>query len=229
MKSLGRVWRRFSKRHAEAIFIIAFILADCFLSGWALTLGSITAILYVLMPAIRTLPTLNAVGRITFLKAFVKTEKVHRLAVLLFWIYSVRLLLYAASAANLFTNLDSDGKLPSLSNVFLNGAQEWAPLAYLSSPIFIYVAACLTAITLRARLKTTAKDPDLIMQRQKWAGMTHVVFTSAFIGSILSITMNVHGPSYMLSNWLLVSAQDANILTFKKSISMDELKSINRA
>ncbi len=202
--------RKFFKRHGEALFIIAFLLADCFLSGWALTAGTLAAIIYVITPAIATMWKLSADGRITYLKAFAKTAKVQRLAILLFWIYSIRWLVYIATSSRLFTVVDESGQLPSVSSALVMGAQQFAPLAFLASPILIYVAACFLAILLRSRLKATKQDPDLIAQRQRWSGAGQILFVGAYIASILSITLNTKGPAYMLSNWLLASARDAN-------------------
>jgi len=196
------------KRHAEALFIIIFILADCFLSGWALTTGTVAAILFVALPALQTMRSLTAAERIVYLKAFVKTAKVQRLAVLLFWLYSIRWLLSAATTSLLFRS--DGGQLPSMSSALWLGAKEFAPLSFLASPVIIYLAACLIAILYRARLKATKQDPDLIAQRQLWCGTSHLLFLGAYIAGILSITLNAHGPARMMSNWLIHSAYDAN-------------------
>lgn len=42
-------------RYSEALFIIAFVAADCFLSGWMLTCGTYLAILWVCAPVIAAL------------------------------------------------------------------------------------------------------------------------------------------------------------------------------
>lgn len=212
MNNPGRACLKLLKRHAEALFIIAFILADCFLSGWALTAGTVAAILYVGLPALRAMWSLDPKGRITYLKAFVKTPAVQRLAILLFWIYSIRLLIGAACEAQLFgPEAVTGGTVPSISTALFQGAREFAPVALLACPIIIYAGACGTAIFLRSRLKATRQDPDLIKQRQHWSGATHFLFMCAYIGSILIITLNTKGPAYMLSNWFLASARDANI------------------
>ncbi len=199
------------KRHSEALFIIAFILADCFASGWVLTAGTVVAILYVVLPAVRTLIVLNPVERITFLKAFVKTTKVHRLGVLLFWIYSMRALVYIATESLIYGTSSASEPLPTVSNAFILGAQKFAPMSFLSTPLFIYMGASLIAIILRARLKPTKKDPDLVLQRQNWSAVTHFLFLGSFIASIVSIVFNANGPGMMISNWLLASAEDANL------------------
>ena len=209
MTNLGRSYSHFLRRHAEALFIIAFLLADCFLSGWALTAGTVVAILYVLAPAIQSIPKLSAAGRITYLKAFVKTANVQRLAILLFWIYSIRFLLSAITDSRLFVMENEPS--PTFFSVLIVGAQQFAPFAFLASPIFIYSGACFIAILLRSRLKASKEDPDLIGQRQRWAGTSQFLFLAAYITSILSITLNPKGPGYLLSNWLLASAKDANI------------------
>jgi hypothetical protein len=210
MTNPERRLRKFFKRHGEALFIIAFLLADCFLSGWALTAGTLAAIVYVVMPAISNMVNLSAAGRITYLKAFVKTAKVQKLVILLFWLYSIRWLLYITTSSRLFM-VNENGQLPSISSALVMGTQQFAPLAFLASPILIYIAACFLAILLRSRLKATKQDPDLIAQRQRWAGASQFLFVCAYVGSILSITLNAKGPAYMLSNWLLASARDANI------------------
>lgn len=217
MNTPARVCRKFLKRHAEVIFIVAFLLADCFLSGWALALGTAAAVLYVLLPAVRALIQLDPLGRITFLKAFVKTPTVHRLGFLLFWIFSIRALMYCATTSRLFTLNDSANGTstsnPSLSTALFLGAQQFAPAAFLASPFIIYSVACIFAIGLRALLRASKQDPDLIIQRQRWAGAAYAIFLSAFVASILSITLNLNGPGYMLSNWLLASARDANLFS----------------
>jgi len=207
MSNLSHSCRHVLRRHAEAIFIIAFIIADCFLSGWALTTGTLAAILIVALPAIRNMWPLTAAGRIVYLKAFVKTPKVQRLAFLLFWMYSIRWLLSAATQSDLF---QSGKQEPSISNAWLLGAQQFAPVGFLAHPIFIYLAACLIVILLRVRLKASKQDPDLIAQRQLWSGTSHFLFLGAYIAGILSITVNARGPARMLAGWLIQSARDAN-------------------
>ncbi len=202
---------KFFKRHSELFFIIAFIACDCFLSGWALTAGTVAAILYVVLPAIRTIWGLSPIERVTFLKAFVKTPKVQRLGVLLFWIYSIRFLIYATTSSRLFTVVDSKHLLPSTTGALIMGAQHFAPLAYLACPFLFYGIACFVASILRARLKPTKQDPDLVIQRQRWSAVVYGLFLSAFVAAILCITTNTTGPAYMLSNWFLASAVDANI------------------
>jgi hypothetical protein len=211
MRNFARVCRRMLKRHAEAIFITIFILCDCFLSGWALTVGVVAAILYAVMPAVRALPALDPKGRLTYLKGFVKTPRLQRVAILLLWICSIRWLLYAASASYLFTLDDSSHHVPTISSALYYGALQFAPLAFLGTPFIVYAAACVIAILSRSRLKPTKQDPDLVTQRQRWSLTSQYLFLSAFIGSILSITLNPKGPAYMLSNWLLASARDANL------------------
>jgi hypothetical protein len=91
--------RSFLRRHAEALFIVAFIIADCFASGWFITLAASVAILAVSLPAIRNIWSLNAAGRVTYLQGLVKTPRVQRLGLLLFWLFSIRWLLSAAADA----------------------------------------------------------------------------------------------------------------------------------
>lgn len=214
MNKLEYGWYRSFKRHSEALIIIAFVLFDCLASGWVLNVGASIAVLYVWLPAVRTLWALSPVERPTFIKAFAKTHKVQKLAILLFWVYLIRFLVAATSNAALFTLKGPKGELPSVSNALLLGARELGPLAFLMAPIFIYLAACFAAILWRTRLKATKQDPDLVEQRQRWSGLSHVLFVGAFISSILSITVNEKGPGYMISNWLLASARDANIYGF---------------
>lgn len=176
--------------------------------------GTIAAVLYVFLPAFRAIPTLSPADRISYIQAFVKTPRVSRLALLLFWVCSIRFVLYAASAAQLAApEGEVTGVLGVVFRCFVLGAHDWAPLAFLAIPVLIYFAACAVAILLRARLKSTKQDPDLIQQRQRWCAFTHTIFASAFIASILSVTLSPQGPSYMLSNWLLASAKDANIFS----------------
>ncbi|MBY0548795.1 MAG: serine/threonine protein kinase [Candidatus Obscuribacterales bacterium] len=212
--------RRSFKRYSEPIAILAFILTDCFASGWMLIAGTAAAIIYVIVPAAATLLRLSAIEQVTFLKAYVKTQKVQQIALLLFWLYSIRLLVFATSSSGLFTVITEDN-LPSLSSALVLGAQQFAPLAFLATPVFFYAVACGLSILLRTRHKPTKKDPDLIQQRQRWCGSSQVLFLSAFIGGILSITMNVSGPAYMVSNWLLASARDANLFVSPAEKSMD--------
>ena len=210
MNSVGPVGRRFLKRHSEAIFIVAFVLADCFLSGWALAISTAAVILYALVPAIVTVYRHNASARITYLKSFIKTPVAQRLAFLLFWIYSIRFLVSSAMDSNLFYLQDAPATATPAA-MFGSLLHEWAPLTYLSTPIFIYLGASVIAILLRSRLKATKQDPDLIVQRQGWSATTQILFLSAFVASVLSITVNASGPSYMISNWLLASGRDANL------------------
>lgn len=200
-----------SIKHPEALFIIAFVIADCFAQGWILDAGAILAILYVTVPAIRTLIALNPVERLVFLKAFVKTEKVQRLAVLLFWLYSIRAIVMVASSSLLFILHGPNGELPTLSSALVLGALQLGPIAFLASPIFIYASAAYLAILLRSRLKATKQDPDLREQHQKWSSTSYLIFAGSFVASILSITLNPKGPGLMISNWLLASARDANL------------------
>ncbi|MFN8659963.1 MAG: serine/threonine-protein kinase [Candidatus Obscuribacterales bacterium] len=212
MNNVGLACQRVFTRYSEALFIIAFVAADCFLSGWMLTCGTYLAILWVCAPVIAELIKTPANEVSTLLKAFVKTRKVQRLGFLLFWLWGMRTILEAACGANLF-RMDY-GRPLSLTNALIGGVGAFAPLWFLSSPILIYAAACLVSIFTRSRLKATSKDPDLIAQRQTWSGLTHFVFLSSFVASILSITLNKLGPAYMLSNWLLASAKDANFFGF---------------
>lgn len=204
--------RRSLKRYSEPIAILAFILADCFASGWILVAGTVAAIMYAVVPAFITLLRLSPLEQVTFLKAYVKTRKVQQIALLLFWLYSIRFLVYATSSSRLFT-VTGDDNLPSLSSALVLGAQQFAPLAFLATPVVFYAVACELSILLRTRHKPTKKDPDLIQQRQRWCGSSQFLFLSAFIGGILSITMNVSGPAYMVSNWMLASARDANLFS----------------
>ncbi len=210
MKQFERSCRKFVKRHGEALLIAAFLLADCFLSGWALTVGTVGAVLYVIIPAIRTLICLDPKAQLTYLKAFVKTPKFQKLAILLFWIYSIRAVMAATTHAALFT-LGRDEQMPSLTNALFLGAQQFAPIAYLTSPVFVYAGFCFAAILWRSRLKATKEDPDLIKQRQIWSGVVQAGFFLSYVGSILMISLNEKGPAFMMSNWLLASARDANI------------------
>ncbi len=201
--------RKSLKRHAEAISIVAFIFADCFAAGWMLAAGTVAAILYVVVPALRTIVTLSRVEQVTFMKAYVKTQKVQKVGLLLFWLYSVRFLVYSTTSANLFAVMSSDEHFPSLSSALFMGAQQFVPLAFVTTPVLFYAAACFIAIHLRSRLKATKQDPDLVRQRQRWCGASHFVFLSAFVAGILAVALNVNGPAYMISNWLLASAKDA--------------------
>lgn len=210
MADLAASCRRTFKHYSEAIAIVAFILADCFASGWFLIAGTIAALLYAVVPALRGMWGFTPIEQVTFLKAYVKTRRLQQVALMLFWLYSIRFLVYATSVSMLFTVTTQDN-LPSLSNALLLGAQQFAPLAFLATPVIFYLVACLVAVMLRSRLKATKKDPDLVQQRQRWCGSSQFLFLSAFVGGILSITMNLHGPAYMISNWMLTSARDANL------------------
>jgi len=201
--------RSFLKRHSEALLIIAFILADCFASGWVLTAGTVAAVLWVVVPALRSMWTMAPADRITFLKAYAKTQRVQRMALLLFWIYSIRLLVYATTKSLLFTV--GGGHAPTLSSALFIGAQEFAPLLFLATPLLIYGVAAALSIGMRAVLKSTPEDPDLIKQRQTWYGVSHFLLFTSFVGSILTLTLHQNGPAFMVSNWLLASTRDANI------------------
>lgn len=204
-------WRQFLKRHSEALFIIAFILADCFATGKVLALGILAAIIYVALPLLRAMPKLDHAGRLVYLKAYVKTPKVQKLAILLFWVYSIRWLMYAAMDANLYPVNSTFGRAPSLSNALFAGMSHFTSFAFLATPILTYAVACLISIFLRSRLKATKQDPDLITKRQVWSGGSYFLFLASYIAGILGITLNQKGPAYMLSNWLLASAKDANL------------------
>jgi hypothetical protein len=208
MKPHWNACRSFLRRHAEALFIIAFIVADCFAPSWFITLAASIAILAVSLPAIRNMRSLTASGRVTYLQGLVKTARVQRLGLLLFWLFSIRWLLSAAADANLFR---TDGQSLSMSKSLLLAAQQFAALDFITHPILIYVVACTIAILLRTRLKATKQDPDLIRQRQLWSGTSHFLFLGAFIASVLSVTVSAGGPVRMLANWLILSACDANL------------------
>ena len=68
--------------HLEALAIVAFLLADLYLSGWSLVLGTIAILLYVAIPAVRTMWTQTALERVIFLKAYVKTPRFQRIALI---------------------------------------------------------------------------------------------------------------------------------------------------
>lgn len=208
MNNVGQTCRRFLKRHAEALFIIGFIIADCFLSGTALTVATIIAVAYALAPVIANLPKLDPAGRIVYLKAWVKTRVVQRTAVILFWLYSIRYLIGVA----VDTNLYGSGTNTSLSTALYIAARDYGPpLGFLFSPVIIYMIACFAAILFRSRLKATRQDPDLIQQRQMWVRIVQPLFAVAFVCGIISITANPNGPAMWVSNWLLASARDANL------------------
>lgn len=215
MHNAGLVCRKLLKRHMEALFIILFVLADCYLYGWPLIAGTILAVLWVCAPGVVGFLKLPATERAGFVKHFVKTPKVQRLAFLLFWLFAMRYLIEAAVNANLFSF--PGGRPGSITNVFLLGGREFTPLAFLGTPFVIYGVACVLVILLRWPLRAIKKDPDLITQRRVWSGITHLVFLTAFVASILSITTYGKGPSYMLSNWLLASGRDANLFNGEAS------------
>ncbi len=223
MNNNGVACRQFFKRHSEAFFIIAFILADCFASGRVLTAGIVLAITYVALPAMRAMLTLDPAGRLTYLKAFIKTPKVQRLAILLFWICSIRWLMHAAIASQLFPLARADERAPSISSALFMGASQFSPFAFLATPIITYAAACLISILWRSRLKATKHDPDLIAKRQVWSGVSYFLFFAAYISGILGITLNQKGPAYMLSNWLLASARDANLFSSPAEVSVSTI------
>lgn len=200
--------RKAVKRHAELLLIIAFITADCFLSGWVVDALAISALIYMVAPAIPMFLQLTPAGRITYVKALVRTPKAQRVGFILFWVYSTRWLLKSLMDANLISGFKGP---PSFENVVFQGLREFGPIAFLGTPFLVYGVAALLAVALRAPLKATKDDPDLIQQRQLWCGAAQAIFMAAFIGSILSITLNPHGPGYMISNWLLASACDANL------------------
>lgn len=213
MNNVERFCRRTYKRHAEAFFILAFILTDCYVSGWALTAGSLAAIVYVFMPAAVAIKSLTPAAQTAYLKAFVKTEKVQKLGFVLLWMHTVRWLISATTTARLFNYRPGEEAIvpvPSALGALMISTQQNTPLALLASPIAFYLMACFAAILMRFRLKASKQDTDLVKQRQNWTQASHFVFTSAFVASILSINLNVHGPAYMIANWLLASARDAN-------------------
>jgi len=199
--------RSFLRRHAEALFIIGFVVADCFGPVWIITAAALAAVLAVAIPAAHNMWTMTPAGRIVYVRALLKTPKGQRLGLLLFWLFSMRWLVSAAQNANLF---QTDGQSLSMTNALLLAVQQFAPLDFIAHPVFLYVAACGIAILLRTRLKASKQDPDLIAQRQLWSGTSHILFLAAFIGSILSITLNANGPARWLAGWLLYSAKDAN-------------------
>lgn len=215
MNTLARNCRPFFNRHKEAFFIVLFLLADFFLSGWALFVLTLVAVLYVVLPAIAQFRTLDAKAKIAFLKAFVKTPKVQKLGFLLFWLYSLRFFLYSVSSSKLLVfSTPHESEFSGLSTIFVFGPSTWAPLAYLASPFVFYGAACLLSIILRARLKSKPDDQDLRKQRKWWTNASQFLFMTAFISGILTITLNASGPSHMLSNWLLESARDSNLCNY---------------
>ncbi len=211
MNNKGVAWRQLLKRHSEALLILAFILADCFAPGWAITWGVVLALTYLAFPLSRILPSLEPAGRVTYLKAYVKTPKVQRIGFLLFWICSIRYILESAISANLFTVTYANERAPSISTALFLGLKQFAPFQFLASPFIAYAIACFISILFRARLRPTKEDPDLIVKRQAWSGVSYFLFIGAYIAGILGITLNKHGPGYMISNWLLASAKDANL------------------
>lgn len=195
--------------HLEALAIVAFLLADLYLSGWSLVAATVAILAYVAIPAVRTMWTQTALERVIFLKAYVKTPRFQRTALILFWFYSMRFFLNSAVDANLFLTEHGSG---SLTFIVTQVFQELFYLGGFLTPLAIYGAACALAIGMRSRLKATREDPDLIAQRQRWAGATQIVFFTAFVASVLSITLNPDGPVLWIANWLLASAADANMV-----------------
>ncbi|HMP50394.1 MAG TPA: hypothetical protein PKD05_02470, partial [Candidatus Melainabacteria bacterium] len=202
------------RAHLEALAIVAFLLADLYLSGWSLVAATAAILLYIAIPAVRTMWTQTALERVIFLKAYVKTPRFQRIALILFWFYSMRFFLNSAVDANLFVSEHGSG---SLTFIVLKVFQELFYLGGFLTPLAIYGAACALAIGLRSRLKATREDPDLIAQRQRWAGTTQIIFFTAFVASILSITLSPDGPFLWIADWLLVSAADANLVSFPSS------------
>lgn len=200
--------------HLEALAIVAFLLADLYLSGWSLVAATVAILLYIAIPAVRTMWTQTALERVIFLKAYVKTPRFQRIALILFWFHSMRFFLNSAVDANLFVSEHGSG---SLTFIVLKVFQELFYLGGFLTPLAVYGAACALAIGLRSRLKATREDPDLIAQRQRWAGATQIIFFTAFVASILSITLSPDGPVLWIADWLLVSAADANLVSFPSS------------
>lgn len=207
MHTFGRKARKFIKRHGELLCILALVCADLFLSGIPLLALTAAGVLCVIGPALAAMSKLDPAGQITYLKAFVKTPNCQRLAIVLFWLWGIRFFLASAADANLF----AIPKGPSLTGTILAGLELFAPISSLFTPVIIYGGVCLLAVLARTQLKASKKDPDLVGQRQKWSLFTQVFLSVAFVTSIFSITANPHGPCYLVSNWLLASARDANL------------------
>ncbi len=201
-------FRAFFKRHSELFLIIAFVLVDWIISGWALAIGTMIAIATVAGPMARTISARTPSDRHIYLKALLKTRKVQRLALLLFSVYTCRVILEALQYVDFDLNYGHTSLPPVQGTLPASGAT----FAFLLYPILIYVAACFLAICLRSRLKATKQDPDLVTQRQRWVGVTQILLFGAFVAAILSITLHPIGPGYMLSNSLLAAARDANLL-----------------
>ncbi|MDZ4837661.1 MAG: serine/threonine-protein kinase [Candidatus Melainabacteria bacterium] len=195
------------QRVLEAVLIITFILADYLASGWVFIAVSAAAIICIVLPAIRTLRSLPLLERKTYLNAWIKTERVQKTVVLLFWMSTVRILLHLIVGSNLTSSFyHHQGILPLVSNGFRLEKQQFMPLG-----IFVYPAACFISILLRSRLKATKQDPDLTEQRQKWSAVNHVLLMGSSVASILSFTLHPGGPGRMLANWLVASGHDANL------------------
>lgn len=122
-------------------------------------------------------------------------------------------MIYAATESVLFPDSHASGSSITVSTALVYGAKQFAPMSFVTTPVFIFLGACFTAIILRSRLKATKKDPDLIAQRQTWSAVTHFLFLGSFVASIYSIVWNAKGPGMMISNWLLASAEDANLFS----------------
>lgn len=203
---------KFLRRHSEALLIVGFIWLDLTqrYDGLLSTLALIALTLLAIPAVYELFKISDGLGRISYLKAWVKTPRMQRFGLLCFWLIGVRWLLACVADANLFT-VEPDAQPFSLSTAFLFGARQFAPVWYLGTPFVAYAGASVCSIFLRSRLKVTKQDLDLVMARQWWCGVSQALFFAAFVGGILSITMNPHGPAMMVSNWLLASARDANL------------------
>ncbi|HEY9678476.1 MAG TPA: serine/threonine-protein kinase [Drouetiella sp.] len=210
MNQISRTCRETFVRHKEAFLIIAFLAADCVLSSWALYAATLAGILFVIAPALHTVPKLDHKGRTIYIKAFVKTARFQKLLVLLFWVYSIRALLFGISLTGGWLGNSNPQSMESFSQLVLRGMSLSAPFTYVL-PFLFYFGASIFPIFLRSLLAPKASDPDLVEQRKGFTAYSFATFTTGFLLGLFALCKLSDGPARWISNWLLASARDANI------------------
>ena len=74
------------------------------------------------------------------------------------------------------------------------------------------MAVCLGTVLGRTTLRATKRDPDLRVKRQRWTAVSQFLFLAAYVASVYGVTFYHRGPVQLVIGWLLMSANDANLL-----------------
>ena len=206
---------RLLRRHREALFIVAFLLAGFLLSESALCVVTGIVLLFFGLLVARQLIKLPPSAHTAYLKALAKTPMAQRLGLLVFSTSVVKWIVTAGGEADRFSFKTGGLQLPALD------------CSFIALPFIIYTIVSLLAVLLRRALAATKRDPDLVRQRKLWTGITYCLFMGAYAGSIAAVMLCVHGQRDYYLAGSSNSANGANFLANSHSTNISTASWIN--